>query len=107
MFGWNWFKKSEANSFVDKSLDALKSVAKAKAEESHKSWSVPLAVVVASIPAIWLGGCLATSRPAWFMRRSSVERVKETMKDAWDDTLKAMNSKRYRAAKRGFFSMKH
>lgn len=106
MFGLNWYKKSDANSFVDKSLDALKSMAKAKAEQNEKSWSVPLAIVVAAVPAFWLGGCLATNRPAWFMRRSSVERVKESMKDAWDDTLKTLNSKRHHA-KRGFFSMKH
>lgn len=105
MFGWHLFNKHEENKIIDKSLDALKSMA--KADHYERRWSVPMAVLAAAVPAIWLGGCLATRRPAWFMRRSSVERVKETVKDYWDDTLKSMNPK-YHRAKRGFFSaLKH
>jgi hypothetical protein len=62
MIDWNRFKKSEAESSSTPSVFSFKSLALA-------------------VPALWLGGCLATNRPAWFMRRSTAERVREAVQD--------------------------
>lgn len=61
MFDWNLMKKTDQEDTG--SVFSLKSL----------FWAVP---------AVWLGGCLATNRPAWFMRRSTAYRLKERMQDA-------------------------
>jgi hypothetical protein len=63
MFDWNLLKRSDTESSSSPSMFSFKSLALA-------------------VPALWLGGCLATHRPAWFMRRSTAERVREAVQDS-------------------------
>ena len=50
-----------------------------KKHENGKTLAISLAALATAVPAIWLGGCLATQRPDWFMDRYTVDRMRESL----------------------------
>lgn len=57
---------------------------------NHKVLAISISAVAAAVPALWLGGCLATRRPAWFLSRQTVRKMRHKAEDFRDriDELK-------------------
>jgi hypothetical protein len=78
-------------------------------EGNHKAMTISLSVLAAAVPAVWLGGCLATKRPAWFLSRRTVRKMHyamgelkdkmEDMKDYMEDMKDKMGDVSHRAKK--------
>ena len=46
--------------------------------------TISISALAAAVPALWLGGCLATRRPAWFLSRQTVRKIRGTVEDVKD-----------------------